>query len=408
MERTAAVIGNSAVYAAQIVGATGELNHSSNVGESWLRSSNASFGSWITKVGVSVIPVGSSGTLTMGPVVEESDRPWMHCRPCAMRWLGHSRHRAVSAGMATVISLLNALAYLIIYAQNWCCEQLRVKGCKVITQSNKRMSQVPLDHDSAVLVAEPDLGASRACSAYIYADPGDEMPAMSMRVSRDAVSDAEMLQSTLPKVFPAGVGDALDVGAGRGRMVPELLRYTQRLTAVEPDATRFAALSAGFSHIDTLELRNCDESELLAASGSEPRTFELITALHVIGHLSRVQRHQFLKAMRMLLGSDGTLILVVPTIERSERYLSVVRSADGASLSTQVVVPGEFDELAEHPLIGTLAVCHMSLGGVVTALRGAGLEVKDAWKYRSFSYDVINGDRKTLTADDTVFIVGVS
>lgn len=96
----------------------------------------------------------------------------------------------------------------------------------------------------------------------------------------------------------------LDLGAGTGAWAARLSAVGYRVTAVDLDATAFAA----------------HEVELVTANLNQPfadwlpnRKFRVVTCLEVIEHVEN-PRH-LLRQCRKLLGPDGELVITTPNIE---------------------------------------------------------------------------------------------
>jgi SAM-dependent methyltransferase len=129
-----------------------------------------------------------------------------------------------------------------------------------------------------------------------------------------ALSEARNYRAAIAKLFsPYLSGDILEVGAGVGQMLSDVMAICQprSTAAVEPDLRFFAALR---SAVPTAEVWQGSEQDIPA-----DRHFDALYAINVLEHISDDRRELALWHERIKPG--GTICLLVPA--RPELYSSI-------------------------------------------------------------------------------------
>ena len=128
----------------------------------------------------------------------------------------------------------------------------------------------------------------------------------------------------------------LDVGAGIGTFTAELARLSERVVAVEPDATDFALLRERFAGHERVDVRELDALALTGAELGGP--FDAAICFNVLEHIP--DDAGALAGVASQLRPGGHLLLLVPAhaalYGRIDRTVGHVRRYDARTLRARL------------------------------------------------------------------------
>lgn len=249
-------------------------------------------------------------------------------------------------------------------------------------------------------------------SAYNYGDPTDDMASELVRIA-DAEDRAGWLASDQSLIADAVTflerGDAftaaLDVGAGTGRLLGDLLQVADEVTAIEPDPIRYAKLREFQAALPVADANRL--ITIQASLGEMTReAFDFILCSHVIQHLGTDERHRFLAALPQF-AAEHAVGLLTYSASGSSQQAHYISEQEGAIFRTRQVEQRDFDALAATPKMHKLPVWHAGAGTVENNLRTLGCEVLRSGPYRSFNHRAVllNGTMIDVRATDAFVMV---
>jgi SAM-dependent methyltransferase len=225
---------------------------------------------------------------------------------------------------------------------------------------------------------------------FAYRDQDDQIPAQAIR-RNPGTTDAEWLASDVQLIeraaalHAAAINQALDVGSGRGRLIPAIASVSRKVVAVEPDATRAkeaALVAAQIAVPVTVEV--CGISSFKA-----PWPFDLIVCAHVLQHLEPPQRVEAVDALRCLATRDATLLIMyVSAMAPDGRLFESTSSPGGLVVTVERRASAWIDG-------GGLLTWHAGYGQMEGMLRAAGFTPLDSGVYRRFHHQVTGLDGAT-------------
>ena len=207
-------------------------------------------------------------------------------------------------------------------------------------------------------------------SKYFYADVGDRLVEELAKVYGDRWlgEEVEVLRLVAPVLGGAGARRclAVDLGCGRGRLIPWLRGVCRscEIVALDLDISRL---------VEALSRRDAATDILHADAASVPlrsETADFVLCSHVIQHVPRAACRRILEELYRVLKPGSYALLLTTHSERGEEYYIV-----GGKSGAKEVDAETFDDYASNPRLYELPVRKFDIRKLLKELEGMGFAV---------------------------------
>lgn len=209
-----------------------------------------------------------------------------------------------------------------------------------------------------------------------YPDPLDALARAAVRFDMDNATwlrrdVALVCEAALRHVGP--VRAALDVGAGRGRLLPAIASVADQVVGLEPDPAR--AKDAVAQRIPRVTILPIAIAELACTQG-----FDLIVCSHVLQHMLPNQRLDTVAAVRQLCAPSAIVLVMFASTNETRAALYDTRARAGDAETSEILDPKR---------AAGLRTWHAGRGQMERLLANAGLDVVGGGPYRNFVHRVL-------------------
>ena len=136
----------------------------------------------------------------------------------------------------------------------------------------------------------------------------------------------------------------LDLGCGKGRLIPVFIELVGEITAAEPDAERFASAAEEGARAERTSGRHIDVLNGDISAVPDDRIFDVVLSSHVMQHITRNMAREMFRDISSRLEEGGLVIMTTTHTSEDEDRFFCETAVDGIR-NEREITGEEFDSL---------------------------------------------------------------
>ena len=199
----------------------------------------------------------------------------------------------------------------------------------------------------------------------------------------------------------------LDLGCGKGRLIPGFIEVVDEITAVEPDESRFASAAEEGEKVGRKSGRHIEVLNGDISAVPDDRIFDVVLSSHVLQHITRNMAREMFRSISSRLEEGGLVILTTTHTSGDEDRFFCETAVDGIR-NEREITGEEFDSLFGRE--GILPVRIFSEKSILSMAEDVQLEPAGTYCYHFKGHSSVSEDKtccetgSTEAARDVMYI----